>query len=97
MATETDDFEEGIKSKSEDRVAEFEEHNKGFVGFLHDYLHKYPFLVPLIVLIGAVIIDNEEFPISECLCSHRINGNWQQFFTVVSRDHNADTGSRIRW
>ena len=56
MATETDDFEEGIKSKSEDRVAEFEEHNKGFVGFVHDYLHKYPFLVPLIVLIGAVII-----------------------------------------
>ena len=42
--------------KTEEQVAEFEAHHKGVIGFVHDKLHKYPFLVPLVVLIAAVIV-----------------------------------------
>ena len=56
MATDTDNFENALKDKSEEQVAEFEPHHKGFVGFVHEKLHKYPFLVPFVVLIAAVIV-----------------------------------------
>ena len=55
MATDTDGFEDVVKGKSEERVAEFEAHEKGLIGFIHEKLHKYPFLVPLVVMIVAVI------------------------------------------
>ncbi len=56
MASDTDNFEEVVKAKPQEKVAEFEPHEKGLVGFIHENLHKYPFLVPLIVMIAAVII-----------------------------------------
>ena len=56
MAADTESFEEAVKAKPEESVAEFEDHEKGLVGFVHENLHKYPFLVPLIVMIVAVII-----------------------------------------
>ncbi len=56
MATDTDNFEDVVKSKTQEQVADFEDHEKGLVGFIHENLHKYPFLVPLIVMIVAVII-----------------------------------------
>jgi len=55
MSTESDNFEAAIKSKSEESVAEFDQRHKGFVAVLHEYLHKFPFLVPLVVMIVAVI------------------------------------------
>ena len=54
MAADMDNFEGAVKSNSEESVAEFEYHQKGVVGFVHENLHKYPFLVPLIVMIVAV-------------------------------------------
>ena len=56
MSADTDNFEQAASTRSEESVAEFEDHEKGLVGFVHEYLHKYPFLVPLIVMIVAVII-----------------------------------------
>ncbi|MCG6904196.1 MAG: ABC transporter permease [Rhodobacter sp.] len=56
MASESDNFESVVKERRQDKVAEFEEHNKGLVGFIHDMLHKYPFLVPLLVIIVAIIV-----------------------------------------
>ena len=56
MATDTDNYENALKDKSEEQVAEFDEHQKGVIGFVHQTLHKYPFFVPLIVMIVAVIV-----------------------------------------
>ena len=56
MASDTDNFEDVVKSRGTETVAEFDGHSKGFIGFLHDKLHKYPFLVPLVVIIAAVIV-----------------------------------------
>ena len=51
-----DNYESAIAAKTDERVAEFESHEKGIVGFIHDKLHKYPFLVPLIVMIVAIVV-----------------------------------------
>ncbi|MCH2096169.1 MAG: ABC transporter permease [Cognatishimia sp.] len=56
MATNSDNFEDAIKSRSEESVADFDHHEKGVVGFIHETLHKYPFFVPLIVMIVAIIV-----------------------------------------
>ena len=56
MPTNADDFEKAVKAGSQEQVAEFDHHEKGLVGFIHENLHKYPFLVPLIVMIAAVIV-----------------------------------------
>lgn len=56
MATDTDNFDEVVKGKAPDSIVEFEDHEKGIVGFIHENLHKYPFLVPLVVMIVAVIV-----------------------------------------
>ncbi len=56
MPTDADDFEEVVKTGAGEQVAEFEDEHKGLVGFIHDNLHKYPFLVPLVVMIAAVIV-----------------------------------------
>jgi len=56
MAADTDTFENAVADKTTDSVAEFEQHQKGFIGLVHDNLHKYPFLVPLIVIICAIIV-----------------------------------------
>ncbi|MEP2028788.1 MAG: ABC transporter permease [Paracoccaceae bacterium] len=56
MATDTDNFEDAIKDKSQEAVADFDSHEKGVVRFIHDTLHKYPFFVPLIVMVLAIIV-----------------------------------------
>lgn len=56
MATDTDNFENTLKDKSEEAVAEFDGHEKGVVGFIHETLHKYPFFVPMIVMVVAIIV-----------------------------------------
>ena len=56
MATDTDNFEAAIKDKSQETVADFDSHEKGVVGFIHETLHKYPFFVPLTVMILAIIV-----------------------------------------
>ena len=56
MAADTDNFENALKDQSQDEVAEFDSHEKGVVGFIHETLHKYPFFVPLIVMIAAIIV-----------------------------------------
>ena len=56
MASDNENFEAAVKDKTQEQVAEFDDHSKGFVGILHDILHKYPFLVPFVVMIVAVIV-----------------------------------------
>ncbi len=56
MASGSDDFETAVASKEQESVAEFDHHNKGVVGLIHDVLHKFPFLVPLVVMIVAIIV-----------------------------------------
>lgn len=56
MASDSDRYEDVVSDRSQESVASFDEHNKGFVGFIHDTLHKYPFLVPLMVIVVAVIV-----------------------------------------
>jgi fructose transport system permease protein len=56
MTTDSDKFENAVKDKTEEQVVEFEAHEKGLIGFVHQTLHKYPFLVPLIVMIFAIIV-----------------------------------------
>lgn len=56
MANSSDNFESAARSQVEETVAEFHGHEKGLVSFIHDSLHKYPFLVPLVVMIVAIIV-----------------------------------------
>ena len=56
MATDSDNFENAVKDQAEEEVAEFEAHEKGVIGFVHQTLHKYPLFVPLIVMILAIIV-----------------------------------------
>ncbi len=56
MATGNQDFEDVVKGQSQERVAEFDDHQKGIIGIIHDLLHKYPFLVPFVVMIVAIIV-----------------------------------------
>lgn len=56
MAAESDSYEDSVKARGEEAVAEFDGHPKGFVSTIHNLLHKYPFLVPLIVIIAAIIV-----------------------------------------
>ncbi len=56
MARNVDNFEDIVRQQGGDQVAAFDPGHKGVVGFIHDMLHKYPFLVPLIVMIVAVIV-----------------------------------------
>lgn len=56
MAADKDNFEDAIRDKSEETVADFDSHEKGIVGFIHETLHKYPFFVPLIVMVLAIIV-----------------------------------------
>ncbi len=56
VVADKDDFEQAVKSETPEQVADFDDHEKGPVKFLHDSLHKYPFLVPLVVMIVAIIV-----------------------------------------
>ncbi|WP_343080876.1 ABC transporter permease [Ostreiculturibacter nitratireducens] len=56
MAADTDRYEDVVKTRPTEQVAEFEEHGKGLMDFVHEKLHRYPFLVPLLVIIIAVIV-----------------------------------------
>ncbi len=56
VTTNSDDFEQVVKSETTEQVADFDDHEKGPVRLLHDSLHKYPFLVPLVVMIVAIIV-----------------------------------------
>ena len=50
----TKDFETAAARM--EKVAEFEDHRRGFVGHLQHMLHVNPSLVPLIVLVAAIVI-----------------------------------------
>lgn len=54
MASEADNLDDVVKDRSAEQVAAFEDHSKGLAGVIHDTFHKFPFLVPLIVMITAV-------------------------------------------
>ena len=56
MAADKDNFEDAIRDKSEETVADFDSHEKGIVGFIHETLHKYPFFVPLMGMVLAIIV-----------------------------------------
>lgn len=56
MSTDSDNFEDVVKGGPQGTVAEFDDHEKGLVGFVHKNLHRYPFLVPFIVMVTAVIV-----------------------------------------
>jgi len=56
MASQTDNVDEVVKDRSAEQVASFEDHSKGVAGVIHDTFHKFPFLVPLIVMVAAVVI-----------------------------------------
>ena len=52
---QSDDFEAAAKGSPE-KVAEFEDHHRGFIGTVQHFLHVNPSLVPLIVLLAAIVI-----------------------------------------
>lgn len=56
MAADSDSYEESVRTRREEAVAEFDAHESGFIGTIHGILHKYPFLVPLMVIIMAIIV-----------------------------------------
>lgn len=49
-------YEDVVKTRKEEKFAEFDEPKKGFIGHFHHALHTTPSLVPLIVLIATVAI-----------------------------------------
>ncbi|MXQ06588.1 ABC transporter permease [Alphaproteobacteria bacterium GH1-50] len=53
--TQSSDSYESAANRAE-RVAEFEQHNRGFVGRLQHILHLNPSFVPLIVLLGSILM-----------------------------------------
>jgi len=52
----TDSYEDVVKTRGEEKFAEFETTHKGLMGRFHDALHSTPALVPLIVLISALVV-----------------------------------------
>jgi fructose transport system permease protein len=56
MASDTDKMDDVVKDRSSEQVAAFEHHSKGLVGVIHDTFHRFPFLVPLIVMVAAVVV-----------------------------------------
>ncbi|WP_353474506.1 ABC transporter permease [Salipiger sp. H15] len=53
---EADRFEDVVRTRTDEKVAEFEETGKGFWGRFHELLHTTPAFVPLIVLLAACIV-----------------------------------------
>lgn len=53
--SQSDNYE-NVVSSADTKVAEFEDHRKGFVGHFHEMLHQTPALVPLIVLVFSVAL-----------------------------------------
>ncbi|TQS73611.1 ABC transporter permease [Rhodobacteraceae bacterium] len=51
-----DHYEDVVKSRGDEKFAEFEPSKKGLWGHFHDALHSTPALVPLIVLVAALIV-----------------------------------------
>ena len=54
--SEADHFEDVVKARREEAVAEFKDDHKGFFGRVHGILHQTPAIVPLVVLVVAVIV-----------------------------------------
>lgn len=52
----TDSFEDIVKSHRDDHVAEFQDDQKGLLSRFQHLLHNTPALVPLIVLVSAIVI-----------------------------------------
>ncbi len=52
----TPDNYEAVVAQSSAKVAEFEDHRRGFVSRFHHALHTTPALVPMIVLLAAIIV-----------------------------------------
>ncbi|QQA42874.1 ABC transporter permease [Pelagovum pacificum] len=54
--SQSDSYDDVVKTRREESFAEFEDHRKGFIGKFHHALHVTPALVPLIVLVASIII-----------------------------------------
>ncbi|GGG85352.1 ABC transporter permease [Salipiger pallidus] len=52
----SDHYEDVVRTRSEERFAEFDQGGKGPVARLHDVLHSTPAIVPLIVLVSACVV-----------------------------------------
>ncbi|WP_238364440.1 ABC transporter permease [Mesobacterium pallidum] len=52
----TDSFEDVVRTRREETHAEFTDSRKGLLGAFHHALHTTPALVPLIVLLAAVVV-----------------------------------------
>lgn len=50
-----DNFE-SVTTNAATEIAEFDDHNTGFVGKIHNALHQTPALVPLIVLVASIVL-----------------------------------------
>lgn len=56
MPDKNDGFETAVRRHTEDDLAEFDHVRDGVLNKVHSILHKYPFIVPLIVIILAIIV-----------------------------------------
>ncbi|SDE02840.1 ABC transporter permease [Limimaricola pyoseonensis] len=56
MPSDTDNYETVVRERRAEKVAEFEEHHRGFMGNVQHALHVTPSLVPLIVLVASLIL-----------------------------------------
>ena len=55
MSNSSPNFEKGLEDAAT-TVAEFDQHDKGFVAQFHHALNRTPALVPLIVLVAAIAV-----------------------------------------
>ena len=54
--TDSDRFEDVVKTRREEKFAEFQQADRGFMSQVHHALHTTPALVPLIVLLTAILV-----------------------------------------
>ncbi|WP_226627224.1 ABC transporter permease [Alloyangia pacifica] len=53
---EADRYEDVVRTRSDEKFAEFEDSGKGLWGRFHELLHTTPAIVPLIVLLSACVV-----------------------------------------
>ncbi|MBE9638726.1 ABC transporter permease [Salipiger mangrovisoli] len=53
---EADRYEDVVRTRGEEKFAEFEDTDKGLLGRFHELLHSTPAIVPLIVLLAACVV-----------------------------------------
>ena len=54
--TDTNSYEDVVKTRRDEKFAEFQQTNRGFGNRIQSALHSTPSMVPLIVLLSAVIV-----------------------------------------